>query len=260
MKKLSRKHKIALVELVVILAVAVYFFFPRPLSGALGSGFDPDEVTGVQVDLTAFGGEAEGGRTLSLSPDDPAWEELLSLLSSKWYRPYYLEGSSRNVTLDYTVQITISQPEAVFRYSLTGDKAIDLAAGAEGTRGRSFQVTDSQAFQQSVLDFLLEQEYTEQDARQEGGVASPAGKGAACGAPNGREYQKSVLGAAPLWARSSAGQGASRYKLHDIGVNEPWTIYNISAAPTTAAPLPPPTWARRSRSAAGYSVSGTWAA
>ena len=66
MKKLSRKHKIALVELVVILAVAVYFFFPRPLSSALGSGFDPDEVTGVQVDLTAFGGEAEGGRTLSL--------------------------------------------------------------------------------------------------------------------------------------------------------------------------------------------------
>ena len=117
--------------------------------------------------MTAFGGEAEGGRTLSLSPDDPAWEELLSLLSSKWYRPYYLEGSSRNVTLDYTVQITISQPEAVFRYSLTGDKAIDLAAGAEGTRGRSFQVTDSQTFQQSVLDFLLEQEYTEQDARQE---------------------------------------------------------------------------------------------
>lgn len=49
MKKLSRKHKIALVELVVILAVAVYFFFPRPLSSALGSGFDPDEVTGVQV-------------------------------------------------------------------------------------------------------------------------------------------------------------------------------------------------------------------
>lgn len=50
MKKLSRKHKIALVELVVILAVAVYFFFPRPLSSALGSGFDPDAVTGVQVD------------------------------------------------------------------------------------------------------------------------------------------------------------------------------------------------------------------
>ena len=94
MKKLSRKHKIALVELVVILAVAVYFFFPRPLSSALGSGFDPDAVTGVQVDLTAFGGEAEGGRTLSLSPDDPAWEELLSLLSSKWYRPYYLEGAA----------------------------------------------------------------------------------------------------------------------------------------------------------------------
>lgn len=94
MKKLSRKHKIALVELVVILAVAVYFFFPRPLSGALGSGFDPDEVTGVQVDLTAFGGEAEGGRTLSLSPDDPAWEELLSLLSSKCTAPTTWRGAA----------------------------------------------------------------------------------------------------------------------------------------------------------------------
>lgn len=131
MKKLSRKHKIALVELVVILAVAVYFFFPRPLSSALGSGFDPDAVTGVQVDLTAFGGEAERGRTLSLSPDDPAWEELLSLLSSKWYCPTTWRGAARNVTLDYTVQITISQPEAVFRYSLTGT-SIDL--GRRGGR------------------------------------------------------------------------------------------------------------------------------
>ena len=118
------------------------------------------------MDLTAFGGEAERGQNPLLSPDDPAWEELLSLLSSKWYCPYYLE-EQRNVTLDYTVQITISQPEAVFPLFPDGDKAIDLAAGAEGNRGRSFQVTDSQAFQQSVLDFLLEQEYTEQDARQE---------------------------------------------------------------------------------------------
>ncbi len=59
-------------------------------------------------------------------------------------------------------------------------------------------------------------------------------------------YQAERSGRCPLWVRSSAGQGAPRYKLHDIGVNEPWTIYNISAAPTTAAPLPPPTWARRS--------------
>ena len=65
MKKLSRKHKIALVELVVILAVAVYFFFPRPLSSALGSGFDPDEVTGVQVDLTPFRPMTRPGRNCS---------------------------------------------------------------------------------------------------------------------------------------------------------------------------------------------------
>ena len=60
------------------------------------------------------------------------------------------------------------------------------------------------------------------------GLASPAGKGAACGAPKEKGYQAERSGRCPLWVRSSAGQGAPRYKLHDIGVNEPWTIYNIS--------------------------------
>ena len=35
MKKLSRKHKIALIELALVLLIALYFFAPRPFSLAM---------------------------------------------------------------------------------------------------------------------------------------------------------------------------------------------------------------------------------
>ena len=47
-------------------------------------------------------------------------EELLSPALFQMVLPLLLGGSSRNVTLDYTVQITISQPEAVFRFPRRG--------------------------------------------------------------------------------------------------------------------------------------------
>ena len=35
--------------------------------------------------------------------------------------------------------------------------------GREARAAKTYQVTDSDAFQQSVLDFLLEQEYTKEE-------------------------------------------------------------------------------------------------
>ena len=70
MKKLSLKHKIALVELVVILLIVLYFFAPRAFSQAMGEGFAPDQVTQIQVDLTNFSGDGQPGRTLLLDPAD----------------------------------------------------------------------------------------------------------------------------------------------------------------------------------------------
>lgn len=160
MKHLSRKHKIALVELVVLVLLVVWFIAPRPLTRAMaGDGFDPAAVTQIQADLTAFqGGE---GRTLTFSQEEPAFSQLMDLLQSKRYIPYYLDqDAQRSVTLGYRVDLTFSQGEASYTLSLTGDRAI-VMGGDGGTK--TYQVTDSDAFQQSVLDFLLEQEYTKEE-------------------------------------------------------------------------------------------------
>lgn len=160
MKKLSRKHKIALIELVLVLLIALYFFAPRPLSLAMGGGFDPAQVTQIQVDLTNYSGDGQPGRTLLLDPADPTAQEVLDRLSGKWYFPYYVEGDSRQVTLDYTAKLTFSQPEGDYCCTITGDRAIDMdRTGAS----HSYQVAGSEEFQRSLLDFLLQQEYTIQE-------------------------------------------------------------------------------------------------
>lgn len=161
MKKLSRKHKIALIELVLVLLIALYFFAPRPFSLAMGSGFDREQVTQIQVDLTNYSGDGQPGRTLRLDPADQEAQELLDRLEDKWYFPYYVEGDSRQITLDYAIQLTFSQPEGDYCCSLTGDRAIDMVDSAG--RSRSYQVSGSEEFQRSLLDFLLQQEYTIQE-------------------------------------------------------------------------------------------------
>ena len=77
MKKLSRQHKIALIELVLVLLIALYFFAPRSFSLAMGSGFDREQVTQIQVDLTNYSGDGQPGRTLRLDPADQGAQELL---------------------------------------------------------------------------------------------------------------------------------------------------------------------------------------
>ena len=86
MKHLSRKHKIALVELVVLVLLVVWFIAPRPLTRAMaGDGFDPAAVTQIQADLTAFqGGE---GRTLTFSQGEPAFSQLMDCSSPSGTSP-----------------------------------------------------------------------------------------------------------------------------------------------------------------------------
>lgn len=151
MKKLSLKHKIALVELVVFVLIVIWFLGPRSLDRAM-QDFDPAAVTEVQAQLTAFNGQE--GRAVTLTQGEEAFDQLLALLDSKKYIPYYLDqGTQRSVTLDYKVQLDFIQGTSEYTYTFSGDRAIDIGS-------KTYQVTDSEAFQQSLLDFLLEQEYT----------------------------------------------------------------------------------------------------
>ena len=155
MKKLSLKHKIALVELVVFVAIVIWFLAPRSLDRTIRD-FDPAAVTEVQAQLTAFNGQE--GRAGTPSQGEAAFDQLLSLLDSKKYIPYYLErDAQRSIALDYKVQLHFTQGAADYTYTFSGDRAIDLTGDGAA---KTYQVTDSDVFQQSVLDFLLEQEYT----------------------------------------------------------------------------------------------------
>ena len=76
MKQLSLKHKIALVELVVLIILGCYFFLPKSFSQAMGKGFDPDQVTAVTVQLEGARGKRGEDHTFTLSPTDPIYTEL----------------------------------------------------------------------------------------------------------------------------------------------------------------------------------------
>lgn len=160
MKNLSKQHKIALVELVIVVVIALFFFCPRAFDGAMGWSFDPAEMEEVQILLQGTGDKAGDDRTITLTPGQPEYDGLIDLLESKLYFPYYLNGKQRDITLDYWVTILFTQPEnkGVRTYAFSGSRAIDTAG--EDTRDRTFQLKDGQAFQQQVLDFLLGLEYT----------------------------------------------------------------------------------------------------
>lgn len=159
-KKLTRRHKLAIAELAIALAIGVAFFCPRTFSGAMGGAFDPAEMVQAQVLLQGAGEKAGDDRTITLTPGQPAYETLVGMLEDKLYFPYYTDSTTRDVTLDYWVTILFTQPDGkgVRTYAFSGSRAIDTAG--EDTRDRSFQLSDGLAFQQGVLDFLLEQEYT----------------------------------------------------------------------------------------------------
>ena len=71
MKQLSLKHRIALVELAVLIILGCYFFLPKSFSQAMGKGFDPDQVTAVTVQLEGARGKRGEDHTFTLSPHRP---------------------------------------------------------------------------------------------------------------------------------------------------------------------------------------------
>lgn len=144
-----RKKTLLLGGILALLVVAAAaLFWPRTLPQAMGGDFDPAQLTAIQADLTAPGQET---RTLQLSPQDPAFQQLLDLLDSTRYVFWYPGSGPRQVTLEYTVALTFSQEMAVSTLTLCGDKAIDLSNGSP----KAYRATGGPAFQEEVLDFLL---------------------------------------------------------------------------------------------------------
>lgn len=150
---LSLKHKIALVELVVLLILGCYFFLPKSFSQAMGKDFDPDRVTAVTVQLEGARGKCGEDHTFSLSPADPIYTELIDRLESRKYLPLYTNTTARTTTLDYVVTLIFQQDGAEYIFTFCGDRAMDV----RGVKTRTVQLKGYEAFQSSLLALLLGQ-------------------------------------------------------------------------------------------------------
>lgn len=146
------KRTIAVIELVIVVALVAYFFLPRHFDGAMSGNFDRETVTAVQVVLTGRG-DQEDGREAAIQPGTPAYEELIALLDSKQYQPYYVGEGPRTPSLPYTAELTFTTPGGEYAIAFCGDLAMDFTGS--DVRPRTFRVSDSEAFQQELLEFLL---------------------------------------------------------------------------------------------------------
>lgn len=159
-----KRRGILLVVVVVLLAgvVATVAYYPRTFAQAMGN-YDLQRLDHIEIWLSHP--ERGQSREINLSADDPATEELLTLLEGQRYRPVYhapwspLHG--RAMGLDYLVQgLFYFQKEdddypAVF-LGCIGHPEITLGPG--GLFRRGFRLDP--AVQQQMLDLLLEQPYT----------------------------------------------------------------------------------------------------
>lgn len=148
------KRTMTIAVVVVLLAALVWFLYPRSFAQAMGKTFDPENTCSVQAILHEKGGPMV---EITLSPEDPAYEELIALLESKKY--VCTPGREwQEITLDYSVTLAFGREGGDNCLDFTGEDAMRFYGSHE--KERWYRVSGGQAFQQDVLDLLLAQPYT----------------------------------------------------------------------------------------------------
>lgn len=141
----------------VILCAAVLLllaFYPRSFFRAMG--VPRGQITRVEVVLDPVDNEEQGYHHLVLTPEDPGFDDLLDLLDSRRYLPMLPRHRVRQLLLEESVWMHVFYEKGGEEYVssgvyLTGDRPIQVGR-------RDYNVSDSQAFQQGVLDLLRDQE------------------------------------------------------------------------------------------------------
>jgi hypothetical protein len=152
------RYIIAVCELLIVVGVVLYFFFPRTLDQALRGQFDRSQVTEIQALIVPYGENGEE-RRVTLTPGTDAYDDFLALLDTYHYSPYYLDTEDREEGLDAQVTITFTQDESTYTISLTGDQAIDMSGTDLSVK--TYRTRGGIPFQEDILAFLLLQDYEE---------------------------------------------------------------------------------------------------
>ena len=154
------KRTMTIAVVVVLLAALVWYLYPRSFAQAMGKNFDWEEVQQIQVYLVSTDFANGETREIFLYTDDPAYEELRTLLDSQKYNPPMGEVYGQAMQLEYYAYFTFSaqKEDGWFGRTLVipGARNIQFLPGD----GRFFSPSGGLEFQQDVIDLLLAQPCT----------------------------------------------------------------------------------------------------
>ena len=138
----------------VLAAAFLYCFLPHSFQHMAGKGFDPDAVGVVDAHLIPVLGSQNTERELTLPAASPKGKALLDLLSGHKYFPALsLPSQSWTPELDYIVFLFFSQGRSTYILEFNGNDAMLFHSG---THTQTVRAAGGAAFQQAVLDLLLD--------------------------------------------------------------------------------------------------------
>ena len=157
------KRNLILITALVLLVAAVILWAktPRTFEQAMGNGFDRIRVDQVHAFVpTVRGGEADT-HEVTLYPEDPAYEELWTLLDEQEFYPAMRKVQSQQMQLDHYAYLSFLIQEEDSWYSwrvdMPGSRYIQFLGY---NKSRHFSPSGGLDFQQDVIDLLLAQPYT----------------------------------------------------------------------------------------------------
>ena len=147
---------------VVVAALLAIFNQSRTFAQTMGQDYDPGQVQAIHVAL--YAPDDAQSRQVTLSPTDPAAQELLTLLGSQMYDVVYSLGTvsgGYSAPYGYLANLAIRLPEKGTGYSwasitLSGEPQLQIS----GPYQPGYQTYRADpAVQKAIMDLLLAQPY-----------------------------------------------------------------------------------------------------
>lgn len=155
---MKRKIALPVAAVVVVAAVVILAVYLRPQSFADCAGFDPGEVTQVDVHLGGFNSQKTVEFTLTPEPDDTDYNALMYLLLQHQYRPKFPPepNEGRISALDHDVSLIFSHNGGVSHIYFYGHRTLPFFGDSSDVTIVGMTAGESIDFQQEILDLLLD--------------------------------------------------------------------------------------------------------
>ena len=151
------------VVVVVVAALLAIFNQSRTFAQFMGPDYDPGKLDNIQIFLSAIDNDTPS-REITLTPEDPAAQELLALLNRQTYDVVYSFGTvsgGYSAPYGYLANLAIRLPEKGTGYSwasitLSGEPQLQIS----GPYQPGYQTYRADpAVQKAIMDLLLAQPY-----------------------------------------------------------------------------------------------------